>query len=281
MDAAFFDLDKTIIARSSGLAFGRDLYREGFISKRVLLRGAAAQFAYLLVGADENKMEQMREKVLALTKGWDRAKVQSIIEEVMGDVITPIIYHEAVELIDEHHERGRKVVIVSSSPEEIVRPLGDLLQVDGFIASRAGVDDEGRYDGGLEFYCYGPHKVDAMKVYAQEHDIDLAGSYAYSDSVTDIPMLEAVGNPVAVNPDRALRRFADEQGWPIMNFTRPVTLRSRLAAVAPSPRTTAVSGGVALSAVAVATAWIWLKHKPDSKPKVFGIALPRVPWQKN
>ena len=261
MEAAFFDLDKTVIARSSGLAFGKDLYREGLISKRVLMRGIAAQFVYLLVGADEKKMEQMREKVLALTKGWEKAKVESIVADVMGDVITPIIYREALELIEEHKAAGRKVILVSSSPEEIVGPLADLLEVDGFIASRARLDEEGRYTGELEFYCYGPHKVTAIQELAETDGIDLAASYAYSDSVTDVPLLEAVGNPVAANPDRDLRKIATEKGWSIVHFTKPVTLRKRLAELAPSPKQTAVGSGLALTVFAGLAGYVWLRRR--------------------
>lgn len=263
MQAAFFDLDKTIIARSSGLMFGRDLYREGFISKRLLLRGIAAQFVYLLVGADEDKMEKMRGQVLAITKGWDQAKIREIVEEVMGDVITPVIYKEALELIREHQEAGRKVVIVSSSPEEIVIPLGHLLEVDEVIATRGCIDEEGRYTGELDFYCYGQGKVDEIKRMAAEEGIDLAGSYAYSDSVTDIPMLEAVGNPVVVNPDRALSRHASAAGWPVVHFEKPVTIRRRIADFAPSKRAS-VTGGVALSIFAAA-GYIWVKRRGNLK----------------
>lgn len=247
--------------------FGRDLYRGGFIGKRMLMRGAAAQFVYLLVGAGENKMEKMREKVLALTKGWDQAKIREIVEEVMGEVITPVIYKEALELIREHQQAGRKVVIVSSSPEEIVIPIGGLLEVDDVIATRGRIDAEGRYTGELDFYCYGPGKVDEIKRMAAEQGIDLVNSYAYSDSVTDIPMLEAVGNPVVVNPDRALARHAEETGWPILNFEKPVTIRKRIADLAPSKRTT-VTGGVALSLFAAA-GYIWVKRK--GKYQVFGL----------
>ena len=261
MEAAFFDLDKTIIARSSGLAFGRDLYREGFISKRVLLRGIAAQFVYLLLGADEQKMEQMREKVLALTKGWERAKIESIIEEVMGEVITPIIYKEAADLIEEHKAAGRKVYIVSSSPEEIVSPLGRLLEVDGAIASRAKLDAEGRYAGSLEFYCYGPSKAEALEALAAETGIDLSRSYAYSDSITDVPMLAAVGHPVAVNPDRGLRKTAMSEGWEILRFERPVTLRKRLADMAPSPTAAATGGVVVVTLAGAALGYLWLRQR--------------------
>lgn len=275
MQAAFFDLDKTIIARSSGLAFGRDLYREGFISKKILLHGIAAQFIYLLVGADENKMEQMREKALALTLGWDRSRIEEIVEEVMGEVINPIIFKEAVDLIAMHRSEGTKVFIVSSSPEEIVRPIGGLLEVDGVIASRALVDEQGKYTGELEFYCYGSNKAEAIKELSQKEGIGLGASYAYSDSMTDLPMLEVVGNPVAVNPDRALRKEATDRGWPILRFTRPVTLRKRLAEIAPSPRTTAITGGFALSMVAAAAGYAWIRGRTPPRRRVAGRQLMR------
>jgi HAD superfamily hydrolase (TIGR01490 family) len=267
MKAAFFDLDKTVIARSSGLAFGRDLYREGLISKRVLLRGIAAQFVYLLVGADENKMEQMREKVLALTKGWEKSKVEKIVADVMGDVITPIIYREALELIEKHRSEGTRVFIVSSSPEEIVKPLGELLEVDGFIASRARIDVQGRYTGELDFYCYGPNKVTAIKELAADEGIDLTNSYAYSDSITDLPMLEVVGHPVPANPDRELRKIATDRGWQIVRFTRPVTIRKRLAEFAPSPKTTALGSGVAISLAAGVAGYVWLRRRSSRTPE--------------
>lgn len=261
MEAAFFDLDKTVIARSSSLAFGKNFYREGLITKRLLARAVVAQFVYLLVGADEAKMEKMRKKAQTLTIGWDQTRIRRIIEDVMGDVITPIIFKEAADLIDLHRADGRKVVIVSSAPEEIVAPLGELLGADEVIASRAEVDPDGRYTGEIEFYCYGPHKATAIREFAQRQGIDLAASFAYSDSITDLPMLEVVGHPVAVNPDRALARTAEERGWDVLRFNNPVTVRKRLAEIAPSGRTVALSGGGALTLVAVGLGYAWLRRR--------------------
>lgn len=271
MESAFFDLDKTILARSSGLALGRNLYREGLISKRILLRSMVAHIVYLLVGADDNKMEKVRERALELTKGWEKVKIEQMVEEVLGDVIVPTIYKEALDLIEEHQAAGRKVYIVSSSPEEIVLPLARLLEVDGAIGSRGRVDEQGCYTGELDFYCYGEFKAEAIKELAQSEGVDLSNSYAYSDSITDLPMLEAVGNPVAANPDRELRRLAAERDWPIVRFAKPVTLRKRLAELAP-PRTTVLTGGVALSLAAAFAGYVWLRKKsaPDRRP-------PRIP----
>jgi len=192
------------------MALGGSFYREGLISKRTIVRGIYAQIVYLLLGADDDKMERMREAMLGLTKGWDQSRINEIVRETLDDVLTPIIYAEALELIEEHKAAGRKTVIISSSPIETVAPLGEHLGVDDVIATRALLDADGRYTGELEFYAYGPYKADAIREMAVREGIDLASSYAYSDSITDLPMLELVGNPVAVNPDRELTRVARE-----------------------------------------------------------------------
>ena len=137
MEAAFFDLDKTIIAKSSVLAFGGPLYREGLISRRAIARSMYAQLVYMLVGADEAKMEKVRESMLRLTKGWDQQHVAEIVRETLEATIQPIIYAEALDLIREHNAAGRRTVIISSSPFEVVAPLAEYLGVDDAIATRA------------------------------------------------------------------------------------------------------------------------------------------------
>src|SRR6185503_1057472 len=108
VEAAFFDLDKTIIAKSSVIAFGGHFYREGLISKRTIVRGIYAQFVYMLMGADDEKMDRMRESMLALTRGWEQARIKEIVRETLEEVLSPIIYAEALELIEEHRNAGRK-----------------------------------------------------------------------------------------------------------------------------------------------------------------------------
>lgn len=255
MEAAFFDLDKTVIARSSTLAFGRPLYREGLITRSHIVRGMYAQLVYHLVGADEAKMEKMRTALLELTKGWEKEKIQQIVRETLTPIIDPIIFGEAMDLIREHRDAGRRVYIVSSSPEEIVRPLSEYIGVPHYIASRARIDEEGRYTGELEFYCYGEGKRIAIREHAERYGIDLAASFAYSDSMTDLPMLEVVGHPHAVNPDKELRRAAQERAWPILEFKRPVSLRQRIAERVPRPSpAAAMAGGAILFLVAWAIA---------------------------
>jgi HAD superfamily hydrolase (TIGR01490 family) len=218
--AAFFDLDKTILARSSTLAFSRPFYAGGLINRRTVLRSAYAQFVYLLGGADHDQMERMREYISAMCTGWDVATVKAIVADTLDHIVRPMIHTEAVELIEEHHRAGRDVVIVSSSGAEVVEPIGEMLGADRVIATRMVVAD-GKYTGEIADYAYGPHKVTAIEALAAAEGYDLATSYGYSDSITDEPLLAAVGHPHAVNPDKALRRIAVERGWPVLEFAEP------------------------------------------------------------
>jgi HAD superfamily hydrolase (TIGR01490 family) len=257
MEAAFFDLDKTVISKSSSLALSRPFYRAGLVTRSQLLRGIYAQIVYLMLGADEKRMDRAKDGLLALTKGWDRDEVEEVVREALEEVVDPYIYQEALDLIALHRALGRHVYIVSSSPEEVVRPLAERLGVDGVVATRAEAID-GKYTGNLEFYCYGEQKAEAIRNLAEAEGIDLTGSFAYSDSITDQPMLEAVGNPVAVNPDRELRRLAQQQEWKVRDFRRPVRLRHRLADVRrPAP----VALAVAAALVAGIVAWLYLRGR--------------------
>jgi HAD superfamily hydrolase (TIGR01490 family) len=253
--AAFFDLDKTIIARSSTLAFSRPFYQGGLINRRTVLRSAYAQFVYLVGGADHDQMERMRAYLSAMCTGWDVQQVRDIVSETLHELIDPIIYDEAATLIEEHHLAGRDVVIVSSSGAEVVEPIGEMLGADRVVATRMVVED-GHYTGDIDFYAYAENKAAADRELAEQEGYDLPGSYAYSDSVTDVPMLEAVGHAFAVNPDRALRREAVARDWQVLVFTKPVRLRDRFSAVSlPKPPTLAA---VALSAGAATAAVVWL-----------------------
>jgi phosphoserine phosphatase len=174
------------------------------------------------------------------------------------------VYREAVALIAEHHAAGRDVVIVSTSGAELVEPIAAMLGADATIATRMVVED-GRYTGDIDFYAYRENKAAAIRELAAERGYDLADSYAYSDSATDLPMLEAVGHPSAVNPDRALRREAATRGWPVLDFSHPAPLRRRLADhlehVPRAPSSTVVRAAAALAATAVLT-WLVLRRRP-------------------
>ncbi|MEX1163255.1 MAG: HAD family hydrolase [Nitriliruptor sp.] len=252
-EAAFFDLDKTIIARSSTLIMGRTLFKDGLISPSTVVRGLYAQAVYQLVGADHAKMEQMRRAALDLTQGWDAERVRTLVRETVEEVIAPLVYAEALALITEHQAAGRDVWIISSSGEEIVEPFAGYLGVEDVLATRSGIDDEGRYDGTLEFYAYAGAKATAIRQVADVRGYDLVDCFAYSDSITDLPMLSAVGHPTAVNPDRELRAAATAMGWQTQDFIAPVRLRDRLPAVERKRDKAAV--GAALAATVGIVAW--------------------------
>jgi len=245
--AAFFDLDKTIIARSSAMAFTKPFQAGGLISRRAVLRSAYGQFVYVTGGADHEQMDKIRQFMSALVAGWDVATVREIVAETLHTVVDPLVYEEAVGLIEDHHLAGRDVVIVSTSGSEVVGPIGEMLGADHVVATVLEEVD-GRYTGEISYYAYAEEKAVAVRRLAAEHSYDLAECFAYSDSITDVPMLEAVGHAFAVNPDKDLRRVATERGWPVLVFTKPVTLRSRvrLPPTGPTLAALAVGGAMAL-----------------------------------
>jgi HAD superfamily hydrolase (TIGR01490 family) len=255
--AAFFDLDKTIIARSSTLAFSRPLYAGGLLNRRAVLRSTYAHFMYLVSGADHEQMERMRDYLSSMVAGWDVSQVREIVAETLVGIVEPMVYREAVALIAEHQSAGRDVVVVSTSGAELVEPIAGLLGADGVIATRM-VEQDGRYTGEIAFYAYGPNKADAVRELAEQRGYDLAQCYAYSDSFTDLPLLEAVGHPHAVNPDRALRRDAVARGWPVLDFTQPAPLHRRFPGLpgTAGSRPTVVAAAV-VTAFAVSAAVVW------------------------
>jgi HAD superfamily hydrolase (TIGR01490 family) len=250
--AAFFDLDKTIIAKSSTLAFSKPFQAGGLISRGAVLRSAYAQFVYVVGGADHDQIEKMRQFMSQLVAGWDVATVRDIVSDTLHNIVDPLVYDEAVSLIEEHKLAGRDVVIVSASGTEVVEPIGAMLGADIVIATRLEEVD-GRYTGEIDFYAYAEEKARAIQELAEERGYDLGRSYAYSDSITDAAMLKVVGHPHAVNPDKELRKVATANGWPILVFTKPVALRSRVP-YKPTLAALAVGGVVAVGGMLWATA---------------------------
>ena len=246
--AAFFDLDKTIIAGSSALAFSRPFRRQGLITRRAVLRSGYAQLLIMLSGADAATMDALRRRITALCTGWEVAQIQAIVAETLHEIVEPLVYAEATELIAEHRAAGDEVVVLSASGLEVVAPIAALVGADRCIATRRAVRD-GRYTGEIELYLYGQQKAQAARDVAAAQGYRLADCRAYSDSITDLPLLEAVGHPTAINPDRALRRIAEERGWPILTFAVPVALRPRI-----RPTTAAVAGA-GLGAALVGVGW--------------------------
>lgn len=253
--AAFFDLDKTIIAKSSSLAFSRPFQAGGLISRGAMLRSAYAQFVFLVGGADHDQMEKMRRFMSQLVEGWDVATVREIVADTLHNIVDPIVYDEAVDLIEEHHLAGRDVILVSASGRDVVEPIGRMLGADRVIASELAIED-GRYTGEIAYYAYAEEKARAMKDLAVTAGYDLSRSWAYSDSITDQYMLAVVGHPHAVNPDKELRAQAEAHGWPVLVFNRPVGLQSRrLPPARPTLAALAATGMIAAAGV------LWTKAR--------------------
>ena len=215
--AAFFDLDKTIIAKSSTLAFSREFQAGGLISRGAVLRSAYAQFVYLVGGADHDQMEKMRQFMSQLCSGWDVETVKEIVGDTLHNIVDPLVYDEAVSLIEEHHLAGRDVIIVSTSGSEVVEPIGEMLGADKVVATRMEVRD-GKYTGEIGFYAYAENKATAIRDLAARRGYDLKRCYAYSDSVTDV--LHARGR-------RTPPRRQPRQG-PSAHRARPRLAHSRL-----------------------------------------------------
>ncbi|WP_460353644.1 HAD-IB family hydrolase [Mycobacterium sp. ZZG] len=245
--AAFFDLDKTVIAKSSTLAFSKPFFSQGLINRRTVLKSSYAQFLFLMSGADHDQMDRMRSYIANMCAGWDVEQVKAIVGETLHEIVTPLVFAEAAELIADHKLCGRDVVVVSASGEEIVAPIARALGATHAMATRMVVD-EGKYTGDIAFYCYGEGKVEAIRALADREGYALEHCYAYSDSITDLPMLELVGHPTVVNPDRALRKEAAARGWPVRTFSKPVSLRDRIPA--PSGAAVATTAAVGVSALA-------------------------------
>ena len=262
-EAAFFDLDKTVIAKAAMLAFGPRLHQEGMLNRWLVARALWGQMVFRYLGADEGRMEKMRETALKVAAGWEKERITDLVDDALTEVIDPLVFGEAVELIESHQEAGRRVYLVSASPEEIVLPLARHLGVDSAIASRARIDASGRYTGEVEFYAAGENKVIAIDEEAERFDLDLAESYAYSDSVTDLPMLQRVGHPVAVNPDRALLKEAVDRGWEIRVFEQPQPLLEARTVRPPKPAALASVGGAAL----LGAAWWWRSTRKPAAPQ--------------
>jgi HAD superfamily hydrolase (TIGR01490 family) len=247
--AAFFDLDKTIIATSSSAAFSKPFIAGGLLSHADVLRSAYAHFVFMIGNADADQTERMRAHLSSLVTGWDVEKVRQIVTQTVHELIDPYVYAEAVELIDEHHAAGRDVVVVSASAAVLVEPIAAALGADHVLSTEMTVRD-GRFTGGIDFYNYGDNKAVGVRRLAAREDYDLARSFAYSDSITDAPMLAAVGHAYVVNPDRVLRRRALRSGWGVLAFTRPIALRPR---IEPVPLLTVV--GVVAVGVTVWLVW--------------------------
>jgi HAD superfamily hydrolase (TIGR01490 family) len=215
--AAFFDLDRTVLRRSSVLALAPSFRRYGVISRLDLVKSAFWQVLFVLRGASAERVRSASEDGMKVLNGFSVEDMNRLVGDAMEPVLRPLVYDEPLRLIQRHHERGEPVYIVSATLQEIVQHIADDLGFDGAIGSTCEIVD-GVYTGRSLRATHGENKAAAVRELAAREDLDLAASTAYSDSYSDVPFLEAVGHPVAANPDKKLRRIARERGWPVVEF---------------------------------------------------------------
>jgi HAD superfamily hydrolase (TIGR01490 family) len=217
--AAFFDLDKTLIEGSSALHFARAAYKSGMLSRRMLVRDGWENLKFRLRGSTDEGTAQLKQRILDGIAGQRVVDLARLGPHVLAGIL-PLLYWQVLEEAYSHQDAGRPAYIVTAASQELADVLAHVLVLDGGIGMRSEVKDgvyTGRADGP---FTYREGKAEAIREIAEREGIDLAESYAYSDSESDLPMLFAVGHPVAVNPDAALERVAREEGWRIMRFDR-------------------------------------------------------------
>ncbi|HIW92065.1 MAG TPA: HAD-IB family hydrolase [Candidatus Corynebacterium avicola] len=257
---AVFDLDKTIIDTSASMAYRKPLAERGLITTSEMLRMLIMLGNYMISGHDEQSLNATRDTLVGMVKGRKEADLAAVAHEALHEVIVPFIYAEARDLIDRHRAAGHRVAIITASARVLVQPIADELGADHLIATELDVDDEGYFNGEVPFFCKGPAKVEGLQRLADMEGYDLSASFAYTDSATDLPLLTTVGHPTAVNPDRALRREATAQSWPIVKFgrTEPLfNLPEHTGAIARGAGTAALVGTLAAGLL------VWLKGRED------------------
>jgi HAD superfamily hydrolase (TIGR01490 family) len=227
--AAFFDLDKTLMAGSSGMQFARVAARHGIVRRRQLASWGFEHLRYRLRGTTDERTGEVLRAARELITGVPAVTIERMGPEVLAAVL-PRIYPQMLDEVHAHQDAGRPAFIVSAAGNDVVESLAGVLGFEGGIGTRYEVDADGGFTGRLDGpFVYGEGKVEAMQAFADQHGIDLEASYAYSDSLSDLPMLRAVGHPVAVNPDPPLAELARAEGWQTLRFER---LGRRLVAVA-------------------------------------------------
>jgi len=218
--AAFFDLDRTLMAGSSGMEFARVAARRGVVPRRVVARWAVDHLRYRIEGASDEKTFEALKIARESVTGTSVREIARMWPEVLAGIL-PRVHPEVLAEAHLHQDAGREVWIVSASGSAMVESLAAVLGMDGGIGTRYEVGADGAYTGAIDGpFVYGAGKVEAIDALAVERDLDLADSWSYSDSISDLPMLRAAGTPVAVNPDRELRRIATGEGWEIMHLDR-------------------------------------------------------------
>jgi HAD superfamily hydrolase (TIGR01490 family) len=242
--AAFFDLDKTLMAGSSGMVFARVANRKGFVPRRQLARWGVDHLRYRLRGSSDAQTNAVIEVASRIFAEIPEREVERMGPEVLAGIL-PRIYPQMLDEVHRHQDEGRATFIVSAAGNDLVKTLAAVLGMEGGIGTRWAVGADGKFTGQMEGpFVYGDGKVVAMQRFADKHDIDLGESYAYSDSASDLPMLRAVGHAVVVNPDAPLLEMAREEGWQVMRFEK----LGRKLAIAGGTVLAALAGGAAASA---------------------------------
>jgi HAD superfamily hydrolase (TIGR01490 family) len=218
--AAFFDVDNTILRGSSSFLFGKSAFERKFFSRKDFWRFAWHQFVFIWKGENNTKLSALKDRALALVEGQLVSDLQILVDEVYDKHIKLKLWPETVRLAKDHIKQGREVWLVTAAPQE----LGDVIAHELGLTGAIGTKVE-RRDGILTGKLvgkpiHGPQKRKAILALAKERNLSLKRSYAYSDSQNDLPMLTAVGHPVAVNPDKILTRYAKAADWPIYDFKK-------------------------------------------------------------
>jgi HAD superfamily hydrolase (TIGR01490 family) len=243
--AAFFDLDKTLIEGSSAFQFGRAAYRAGLLGRRQLLSDALANIQFRLRGATDEDSLALRDRISASLEGTRVRDLERLGTDVLAGIL-PRVYPQMLALAHEHQDAGRRVYIVTAASQELAEILARVMTFDGAIGSNLSEVVDGVYTGKpTGVFVYRAGKAQAIEELAAREGIDLAASYAYSDSESDLPMLRAVGHPVAVNPDVKLARVARAERWQVLRFDRLSRRLKTAAALAAA----AAAGGVGSAAV--------------------------------
>jgi HAD superfamily hydrolase (TIGR01490 family) len=242
--AAFFDLDKTLMAGSSGMVFARVANRKGFVPRGQLARWGFDHLRYRLRGSSDEQTQAVVDVAKRVFAQIAERDVERMAPEVLAGIL-PRIYPQMLDEVHRHQDEGRATFIVSAAGNDLVRSLASVLGMEGGIGTRWAVGSDGKYTGDMDGpFVYGNGKVEAMRRFAEKHDIDLGESWAYSDSVSDLPMLRAVGHAVVVNPDGPLLEIARQEGWQVMRFEK----LGRKLAIAGATALAAAAGGLAAGA---------------------------------
>jgi HAD superfamily hydrolase (TIGR01490 family) len=242
--AAFFDLDKTLMAGSSGMVFARVANRKGFVPRGQLARWALDHLRYRLRGSSDVQTQAVVDVAKDVFADIAERDVERMAPEVLAGIL-PRIYPQMLDEVHRHQDEGRATFIVSAAGNDLVKALAAVLGMEGGIGTRWAVGTDGKYTGEMDGpFVYGKGKVEAMRQFAQRHDIDLGESWAYSDSVSDLPMLRAVGHAVVVNPDADLLEIARQEEWRVMRFER----LGRKLAIVGATALAAAAGGLAAGA---------------------------------